>query len=154
MTETKKVYNKEVDPLVTADYNWKIALTDLISQARYLQSQGYDVNVEENQVQALKAAMKYLGFDTDLPYLVTKEAYKYRNLENKVVDTHLVYGFAEQAYLDLHGIKTVEYMLVKETDKYLRNELEGLHKTTKTTNRDLRHNYLKGVTLEEWSEDD
>lgn len=143
MTENKKVYNKEADPLNTADYNWKIALTDLINQAKYLQSQGHDIDIANNQAEALKAAMINLGFDINLPYFVTKERYNYRNLENKVVETPLVYGFADQDYLEANNIKTVEYMLVKETDKYLRNELKGLYRDTSTNRLDLQHNNIK-----------
>ena len=139
---TKK-YNKETDPLVTADFNWKIALTDLIHQVKYLKSESDLISEDTKQADALEIAMKYMGFDLNLPYFITKESYKFRNLENKVVETPLVYGFADQNYLDVHKIKTVEYMLVQETDKYLRNELKRLHTDTSTTNGDLKYNSIK-----------
>jgi hypothetical protein len=88
-------------------YNWKISMSDILYQVRYLiaeEGATFELGSPEGQL----AAMKHLGFDITKGYNITKD-YTHRNIRDDIVTCGFIEGFANKPYLEKHGIKPIEY---------------------------------------------
>lgn len=137
MEQSKKKYDQI--------YNWKLSLSDILYQIRYLIAEE-GATFELGSPEGKLAAMKHLGFDITKPYNVT-ESFTHRNLRDDIVECPFIEGFANKAYLEKHNIRPAEYMIQPDTDEATHEELKSIFDNSglKDTKQDL---LAYGVTVE------
>jgi hypothetical protein len=116
MKETKDKYDQI--------YNWKISMSDILYQVRYLiaeEGATFELGSPEGQL----AAMKHLGFDITKGYNITKD-YTHRNIRDDIVTCGFIEGFANKPYLEKHGIKPIEYMIQPDVNDTVHEELKSI----------------------------
>ena len=115
---------KEIEDKYDQLYNWKISLSDILYQIRYLiVKEG--ATFELGSVEGKLAAMKHLGFDLTKPYHITKD-YTHRNLRDDIVTCGFIEGFANKPYLEKHGIKPTDYMIQPDIEDDIKEDFKGV----------------------------